>query len=206
MTTEQTTNLLVLVACVVMPLVLETALWFFRPAVLARLAYVPLGRSRRIRLGPRARVALAGIEGGGGYRDVALGAVDLARLPGPHRFEINGCAIALEPGGKRAVFRLPFTPSWFRFGGAGCIRLRADGGEIVASAAAYPWLAATSLGFFVPIIALAMIDGAWPVVATMLVLFVMFNAVAALRFWQRWRGTARGIVVEIETHLAALDR
>jgi hypothetical protein len=95
----------------VVGLLTETVVYFAAPQVYALTARLPFGPSRRIVVHPRAleRLRAPVAERAAGYRESAIGSVDLRRLELPERLEIDGLVLHFHLDRGMAIARLPYT-------------------------------------------------------------------------------------------------
>lgn len=88
----------------------EMLLYFAAPHVYAYAAWLPFGPTRRLVIHPRATEALrAPAKEGAGYRDSALGRIDLARLEAPRSLEIDGLILHFHLDRGFALARFPYS-------------------------------------------------------------------------------------------------
>lgn len=89
---------------------LEFAAFFLMPWLLARAAFIRVGETRRIPLGPKAREALTTApDHSGGYREAAARRFDLARLGLPETLNVPGFVAKLYAARGFAIARAPYT-------------------------------------------------------------------------------------------------
>lgn len=89
---------------------LEFAAFFLMPWLLARAAFIRVGVTRRIPLGPKAREALSTAPAhAGGYREPAARRFDLSRLGLPETLAVPGFVAKLYPARGFAIARAPYT-------------------------------------------------------------------------------------------------
>ncbi len=200
-TPEQLHNNVFLLGSVGSALLLETIGWLRAPERIAAMAFVPLF-SRRIPMGPRTRAELAAPDGQASYRSAARGGLDWSRLPGPRRFERQGVRFELDPSRARLVARLPFTPTWFGFGGVAALRLRVEGDVAVVEARALPWLSLTSVAFFGALLVLVGPSGPRAIGALFAGLLVMFNGLATWRTRRVFASAVRAGADELAARVA----
>lgn len=89
----------------------EMFLYFGGPDVYSFFARIPFGATRRVNVMLRAREALRKqvVEGSAGYRDSAVGRIDLGRLELPLQLEIDGLVLHFRMARGFAVARLPYS-------------------------------------------------------------------------------------------------
>lgn len=205
MTREQTINAWLLFGPLTLVLVAELALLFARPAWLAWLGYLPIGRPRRVLLTPAARSVLSSAAT---YRDAAAGGLSLDRLAAEPTLPVGRLVVTLDPGGRRATFRLPLG-AMFALSGAVAVRLDVDRDAVTLRAAVLPTLAATGAAFFLPLVAMALADtknpdGARIVAPVLGVIFVAVQLVGAFRTRRDFRADVESVMDALEERIAAL--
>lgn len=206
MTPDQQLNAWLLFAPLTAIFVAEMTLLFARPAWLAAVAYLPLGRPRSVLLGPTARAALSQ---GATYRDAAAGALSLEAVASPVPIAVADLTVRFDPDGRRATFRLPLR-RMFAFSGAVAVHLDVDRDAIALRAAMLPTFAPTGAAFFLPLIVMALGDGENPEGATvvapaLLAIFLAVELVGALRSRREFAWHADAVMDALEQRIGALD-
>lgn len=86
----------------------EMLVYFFAPQVYSYFARFPLGPTRRLVLHPRAREALHGTTTAG-YRESAVGKIDLTRLELPPRLDTDSLVLHFDLARGFATARFPYS-------------------------------------------------------------------------------------------------
>lgn len=191
--------------CFVVAMLTETVLYAAAPRVYALAARIPFGARRRLVLHPRALEALRapGREGATGYRQSAVGAVDLGRLELPERLDIDGLVLHFHLSHGIAIARLPY--SWVKRAAYGLVRV-----DVVATDNAlelrprFVFLSWPSIVALTPIGVVGVVTmtrpSEWPGHFVMGALFVGINVVIGLIVG---RSRLEAGVVEIERQIQA---
>jgi hypothetical protein len=203
-TAQQDLNALLVFGPMSVTFVGELALVFARPDLLAHLAYLPIGRSRRVLLEPAVRAALAP---GGSYRDRSKGELDLTPLASTRELAVGAKRVQLDADGRRATFRLPLG-RMFALSGACRVALIPDRDGVTLRASLMPTMAPTCLALFLPLLVMALLDGSPEtriVVPVFLVVLLLFQGVGALRCRADFRGDVDEVLDALEARLTALS-
>lgn len=203
MTAHQDLNALLVFGPLSVTFVGELALVFARPDLLAHLAYLPIGRPRRLILEPRVRAALSR---GGVYRDRPEG-LDLTPLAAAPELLVGETRVRLDADGRRATFRLRLG-RMFALTGACRVALIPDRDGITLRASLLPTMAPTCLALFLPLLVMALLDGsaeAPVVIPVLLVIMLLCQGVGALRCRADFGSEVDEVLDALEARLAALS-
>jgi hypothetical protein len=180
----------------------EMLLYFQAPKIYGHLARLPLGKTRRLVLHPRAQEALRApaTESAAGYRASALGAIDLGRLALPDRLEIDAVILHFAAGRGFAIARMPYTFSKRAYGLVRVDLMVTDGAlELRPRFIMMGW---PSMALLAPIgviaVVLSMDPSKWMEPLVMGALFIALNAVIG---WFAGRGRLESGVDAIERQI-----